>query len=1374
MKRKEHFTEFFKNLTKKTTAITAAGALAVAGVFAGSLFVAGKAAPSNIKAVQGLLNCQYVGSGYYCDIPNYTYFGGGQPATQRLFLSMSDFARANGSITTTWTARHWMGGMEYESDYECANTSYTSAVYGYVPGGYVTGPTVSGFGYPHTSSGWYDTGPTDSYCDISFGSRPWSTQTGANAEWEKSTFGSYGMGIGPSTRFCGGCPKDAHWDYRGACVDGKGNYVAMGNASCHVIGTPHLIFRRGSHYNPRQSSYTSTEKCNGTSYCGSGENPNQDTSNGGTTISPGTTFPTLDIKGVKDIDLNDQYIDTTNASTYAFDLEALGENSGQNIVPVRLTGVAGLPAGISYNVYSTRSDSRNANVVFSGKVAQPGVYTVTVNYQRLLDTKKYTKTFKYHVKDTTAPNITEIPDKVLKTESTVTPGKHNVNIPFSVTDNSGVYDVEKVEGLPEGLTWSKSGIQGNIAAEEVNKDFNIKVTATDTLIEGHPTHDLNKSTETFKISVKDGTEPTVSATSFAGVTKRLEELGGGEPVNPSRKIVANMGSADNSGEQPKLTFSRPLPAGLEYVPESDSIEGILEPSTIVEPNYNLNITATDADGNSQTYPATFSITDGTEPTFSVSDQTAKTRDNFSYSIPNVADNSGVRPTGEIDLTPDGLTWNGNTWVLAGRILDSLAAGTGLFTINVTGTDGSGNVSNPKQFSLRIIDTVPPVIDDIEKNPDGVTPKVVDGQYVLSDDSTTTEENYSRQITATDNSNNPLKYAATGLPEGITINEDTGLISGKTAEPGTYVVSVTATDPTGNTSIGAKYTLTVIDKTPPTIIPPTEFTFDTTNPGEFTIKVTDNDHHAPVLEWVISPDSLNDENTAISATFSTDNTEDPSYPRSVVSGTTRFITPYDRVLEIKATDKAGNTSVSKVPLHVLDTTPPVAPTEGDGDTFVCEAGIDCTGDLNPTDNDGTEPSTTVDNPSQLPDKLTINEDGTFDGLPNDVGEYDIDVTYTDKAGNETKGVVHVTVQDTTPPTAEVDGNDPEGSNLEYTFELQKEIDPIVIAPADNSEKDVTFKYENLPPGLEGDDDGNITGTPTEVGDFETTVTITDESGNELEVRITIHVVDTTPPEIVPPANCEQTGDGSVSCTAEAGDDSSWTPESKKDDGGDVTCSTTSTLPPGMTLDEETCEIAGKSETPGEYPVDVDFADPSGNITTIHYDIIIKDTTPPEVSLENDGHLRIPACHVPKTVIPVLATAKDNSDSTIIYNGLANFGNMEWSQSQMTFSGVLPNNIKPGDSGVLTLKAFDASQNVTEKTIPVTFTKCDTEHDLITLVNAPSGGSPLDRVAAPNGNNGDVPTLAKTGVTVSWILLLTALSLAGAMATLKIRRNLRAKL
>jgi hypothetical protein len=71
------------------------------------------------------------------------------------------------------------------------------------------------------------------------------------------------------------------------------------------------------------------------------------------------------------------------------------------------------------------------------------------------------------------------------------------------------------------------------------------------------------------------------------------------------------------------------------------------------------------------------------------------------------------------------------------------------------------------------------------------------------------------IVAADSSNTPLEYAASGLPAGLAINQQTGVIAGTPAAAGVFDVTVRAVDTLG-TSDSAAFTWTV---TAPTTTPP---------------------------------------------------------------------------------------------------------------------------------------------------------------------------------------------------------------------------------------------------------------------------------------------------------------------------------------------------------------------------------------------------------------------------------------------------------------------------------------------------------------------------------------------------------------------------
>ncbi|MDC2852464.1 putative Ig domain-containing protein, partial [Staphylococcus epidermidis] len=157
----------------------------------------------------------------------------------------------------------------------------------------------------------------------------------------------------------------------------------------------------------------------------------------------------------------------------------------------------------------------------------------------------------------------------------------------------------------------------------------------------------------------------------------------------------------------------------------------------------------------------------------------------------------------------------------------------------------------------------------------------------------------------------------------------------------------------------------------------------------------------------------------------------------------------------------------------------------------------------TDNSGQGVTNKVEG---LPDGVTFDETtNTISGIPSEVGSYDIKVTTTDESGNSETTTFTIDVKDTTKPTVE--------SVADQTQEVNTEIEPIKIEAKDNSGQAVTNKVDGLPDGVTFDEATNtISGTPSEVGSYDVTVTTTDESGNSETTTFTIEVKDTTKPTV----------------------------------------------------------------------------------------------------------------------------------------------------------------------------------------------------------------------------------------------------------------------
>lgn len=148
--------------------------------------------------------------------------------------------------------------------------------------------------------------------------------------------------------------------------------------------------------------------------------------------------------------------------------------------------------------------------------------------------------------------------------------------------------------------------------------------------------------------------------------------------------------------------------------------------------------------------------------------------------------------------PTGLMIEPNTGLITGTVNK-----VGLFNVEVTVDDGvSGESTVMFEWTVSDNPNMPPVLT----NPGNQTNTVGDS--------------VSLSLTANDSDGDPLTFSATGLPEGLTISETTGLIGGTATAASINNVTVTVNDGRGGTD-SESFTWTVNDEPnePPTAINP---------------------------------------------------------------------------------------------------------------------------------------------------------------------------------------------------------------------------------------------------------------------------------------------------------------------------------------------------------------------------------------------------------------------------------------------------------------------------------------------------------------------------------------------------------------------------
>ncbi|WP_256323559.1 putative Ig domain-containing protein, partial [Staphylococcus sp. HMSC077C03] len=317
--------------------------------------------------------------------------------------------------------------------------------------------------------------------------------------------------------------------------------------------------------------------------------------------------------------------------------------------------------------------------------------------------------------------------------------------------------------------------------------------------------------------------------------------------------------------------------------------------------------------------------------------------------------------------------------------------------------------------------------------------------------------------------------------------------------------------------------------------------------------------------------------------------------------------------------SGNATETTFTINVEDTTKPtvedIADQTQEVNTEIEPIKIEA------TDNGGQAVTNKVDG---LPDGVTFDEaTNTISGTPSEVGSYDIMVTTTDENGNSETTTFTIDVEDTTKPTVE--------DIADQTQEINTEIEPIKIEARDNSGQAVTNKVDGLPDGVTFDEATNtISGTPSEVGSYDMTVTTTDESGNATETTFTIDVEDTTKPTVEDIT--DQTQEVNTEITPikiEARDNSGQTVTNKVDG-----------LPDGVTFDEATNTISGTPSEVGSYTVTVTTTDESSNATETTFTIDVEDTTKPTVEDIADQ-----TQEVNTEITPIKIEATDNSGQAV---------------------------------------------------------------------------------------------------------------------------------
>ncbi|QIE04978.1 putative Ig domain-containing protein [Staphylococcus epidermidis] len=858
------------------------------------------------------------------------------------------------------------------------------------------------------------------------------------------------------------------------------------------------------------------------------------------------------------------------------------DNSGQTVT----NKVDGLPDGVTFD---------EATNTISGTPSKVGSYDITVTTTDESGNSE-TTTFTINVEDTTKPTVEDITDQTQEVNTEITP------IKIEARDNSGQAVTNKVDGLPDGVTFDEATNTISGTPSEVGS-YDITVTTTD--------ESGNATETTFTIDVQDTTKPTVE--SVADQTQEVNtEI---EPI----KIEAR----DNSGQAVTNKVDG-LPDGVTFDEATNTISGT--PSEVG--SYDITVTTTDESGNATETTFTIYVEDTTKPTVeSVADQTQEVNTEIEPIKIEARDNSGQAVTNKVDGLPDGVTFDKATNTISGTPSE-----VGSYDITVTTTDESGN-SETTTFTIDVEDTTKPTVES-----------VADQTQEINTEMTPIK------IEATDNSGQAVTNKVDGLPDGVTFDEATNTISGTPSEVGSYDITVTTTDESGNAT-ETTFTIDVEDTIKPTVESIAGQTQEiNTEMTPIKIEATDNSDQTVTNKVEGLPDGVTFDETT-----------------NTISGTPSKVGSYD--ITVTTTDESGNSETTTFTISVEDTT---KPTVEDITDQTQEVNTEITPiKIEARDNSGQAVTNKVDG---LPDGVTFDEaTNTISGTPNEVGSYDITVTTTDESGNSETTSFTIDVEDTTKPTVE--------DIADQTQEVNTEITPITIESEDNSGQAVTNKVDGLPDGVTFDEATNtISGTPSEVGSYDITVTTTDENGNSETTTFTIEVKDTTKPTVESVADQTQEVNTEIEPIKIEAKDNSGQAVTNKVDG----------LPDGVTFDEATNTISGTPSEVGSYDVTVTTTDESGNSETTTFTIEVKDTTKPTVESVADQ-----TQEVNTEIEPIKIEAKDNSGQAVTnkVDGLP--AGVTFDEATNTISGT------PSEVGkyLITITTIDKDGNTATTTLTI---------------------------------------------------------------------------
>ena len=845
-------------------------------------------------------------------------------------------------------------------------------------------------------------------------------------------------------------------------------------------------------------------------------------------------------------------------------------NTGDKLTYSALNGmgVSTLPAGLSIDpatgVISGTLDK-------SASVHGPFTVSITATDNKGLATSE---TFTWNV-DNLPPQATP----ALPAQAVYDSQGFALNTATGFQNPLGLPLTYSVTGLPDGLTMDANG---NITGA----------------IDHNASQSASGGVYTVAVTVDDGQGGiavntfTITATNQAPVVSSLTPDQSSSDADPVSFFVTAAFNDPNTGDT--LTYSASgLPPGLAINSSTGEIKGVIDTSASVAGTYTVTVYADDGKGG--VTPETFTWTVANVPPTATPIDDATVSDGAPIALlagATFTDPIGVPLTFTAAGLPKGLTFDPKTGTISGTIDHdaSVLAPGGVYSVTVTASDGQGGTVS-ETFTITSVNAAPDIV-----NPTKDQTGSNGGAVSLNVSTAFTDINTGDKIA----------YGASGLPDGLTIDAKTGLISGTIdalaskggpSSNGTYTITITATD-----DKGAVTTETIkwsVDSLPLSVSPIPDAAVNDSQTVSLDVSASFASPLSLPLTFSAAdlPNGLSIDpiTGVISGTMDHDASQGGSSGAYSVT-----ITATDGQSTINKTFTI--TSANQAP-DVANVTPDQGSTNGETVSFDVSGAF-----LDPNTGDAVYFSA-----AGLPPGLSIDKNGvisgTIDKSASLAGSYSVTITATDEKGATTIETFTWTVGIVPPEVIATVPNALVKDSQHVTIDAGSTIvDPIGLP--------LTFTATGLPKGLAIDPKtGVITGAIDHDasaggsgGVYTITVTASDGLGGTVDQTFTIQSVNQPPDIVASTPDQSSKNNGAVSLDASAA--------FKDPNSGDTLTFAAANLPPGLSIDPQTGLVTGTIATnasvTGPYTVSITATDDKGVSTTETFTWTV-DNVPPVATI-----------------------------------------------------------------------------------------------------------------------------------------------------------------